>query len=350
MRTPVSSFASVARMSCLLAIAGLACSCASKPSHDTVAAPPPQPARVVATLPADQLPTLADTKVRDYPGLHNVVAYHDGFISGSAPDGDAGYDAIAALGARTIISVDGAPPDAAAARLRGMRYIHLPIGYNGFDEQRKLELARAVRDAEKDGPVYIHCHHGKHRSAGAAGAVAVSLGWLTPDQAVARMKLSGTAPDYTGLYRCTASAVPLGAGLIDSVVPDFRESQQPQGLVKSMVEIDEVFDHLKLIEKAGGSEGGGWNVPADHPDLVPVAEAGRLADLFRLLLDDARVKSKPADFAAALKADSERAQAIEDMLAAPPSQRDTKTLSANLKLLAASCKDCHATHRDAIAP
>ena len=81
----------------------------------------------------------------------------------------------------------------------------------------KLELVRASRDALREGPVYVHCHHGKHRSAGAAGTVAVSLGWLTAEKAIERMKVSGTAPNYTGLYQCTAEAMPLGVEVIDRV-------------------------------------------------------------------------------------------------------------------------------------
>src|SRR5262249_27875258 len=142
----------------------------------------------------------------DYPGIHNAVTYHDGFVSGSVPEGDAGFDTLAAMGVKTIISVDGAEPEVDKARARGIRYIHLPIGYNGFDEQRRLHLSRATRDAMADGPVYIHCHHGKHRSAGAAATIAESLGWLTPQEGVARMKVSGTSPDYKGLYACALSA------------------------------------------------------------------------------------------------------------------------------------------------
>jgi hypothetical protein len=92
------------------------------------------------------------------------------------------------------------------AKARGIRYIHLPIGYNGFDEQRKLQLVRATRDAMVQGPVYIHCHHGKHRSAGAAATIAASLGWLSPAESVDRMHVSGTAANYTGLYACASSA------------------------------------------------------------------------------------------------------------------------------------------------
>lgn len=282
-------------------------------------------------------PTLAENQPRDLPGLHNIVAYHDDFLSGSAPDGDHAFDTLARMGIRTIISVDGALPNVAAARARGLRYIHLPIGYNGFDETRRLELVRAARDALQQGPVYIHCHHGKHRSAGAAAAIAVSLGCLTRDEAVARMKVSGTSPAYRGLYACAAAAV-LSVAAVNAVPADFPEISPPPGFIRAMLEIDEANDHLKAIEKAG------WKTPADHPDLVPAAEAGRLADLFRHLAAGDRTAAEPPDFAARLNADADRAQVIETALAS--GNPDPSRLSAQFKQIAKSCTDCHAAHRD----
>lgn len=299
---------------------------------------PVQPAAVAPTLPAVQPPTMTDMKPRDYPGLHNVVAYHDGYYSGSVPEGATGFDTLAGMGVKTVISVDGAEPEVALAKARGMRYIHLPIGYNGFDEQRKLELVRATRDAIAQGPVYIHCHHGKHRSAGAAGTVAASLGWLTTDAATARMKVSGTAPNYQALYACTAGAVVLGAGVIDAVPAGFPEIARPTGFVKAMVEMDEISEHLKRIEKAG------WKTPTDHPDLVPAAEAGRLADLLRISAQGERARSKPADFAAMLLSNADHVQRLEEQLVAGRS--DAKELSAQFAMIAASCRDCHAKYRD----
>jgi hypothetical protein len=242
------------------------------------------------------------------------------------------------MGIKTIISVDGAAPDLAQAKARGMRYIHLPIGYNGFDEERKLELTRATRDALAQGPVYIHCHHGKHRSAGAAGTVAVSLGWATPEQMVERMKVSGTAPGYKGLYTCTTSAVALTPAVINAVPADFPESQPPQGFVKAMVEIGEVNERLKFAEKAG------WTIPASDPTLVPAAEAGRMSDLLRHLHRDKVTVDAGGDFAKIMVASENYAQKLEDMLAA--GEKDTAKLSAEFKLLAASCKDCHVRFRD----
>lgn len=284
------------------------------------------------------MPTVADSKPRDYPGIHNAVAFHERFISGSAPEGEAGYDSLQGMGIRTIITVDGAVPPVDLATARGMRYIHLPIGYNGFDEERKKQLVRAVRDAMQDGPVYIHCHHGKHRSAGAAATVAASLGWITPEQGVARMKVAGTAANYTGLYACASSAGPMMVAVIDAVPANFPSVWKPSTFVQGMVEMDEVMENLKAIEAAG------WKSPANHPDLVPAAEAGRLVDLHRVLEQGDYTARKPADFAAYMLAGQERAQVLEDLLVAGKS--DAAALSAQFKALSASCKDCHAAHRD----
>lgn len=289
--------------------------------------------------PTIPLPPLNASKPLDYPGIHNAVAYHDGFISGSVPEGNDGFQTLAAMGVKTIISVDGAVPEVDKANTLGMRYIHLPIGYNGFDEDRKLQLVRATRDAMTDGPVYIHCHHGKHRSAGAAAAVAASLGWQTPEFGVDRMKVSGTAPNYKGLYAVASGATLLNVSTINAVPANFPAVAKPSGFVQGMVEIDVAFEHLKLIEKAS------WTTPADHPDLVPAAEAGRLADLYRTLGESDYTKRKPSDFARLLTKSNEEAQKLEDLLASP-GPKDHAALTTQFKLIAASCKECHVKHRD----
>jgi protein tyrosine phosphatase (PTP) superfamily phosphohydrolase (DUF442 family) len=300
----------------------------TKPLASTVAKP----------VQALALPTLADTKPRDFSGIHNVVAYHNGYVSGSVPEGEAGFASLQAMGIKTIISVDGAVPEVDLAAKYGMRYVHLPIGYNGFDDTRKKELARASRDALADGPVYVHCHHGKHRSAGAAAAAASTLGWLTPDQGVARMKVSGTAAAYTGLFACAQTATPVDASVIDAVPASFPPISRPSGFVQGMVDADEAFEHLIAIEKAG------WKVPADHPDLVPAAEAGRLADLLRHMAESEHALKHPLDFADFLRKNSAEAQALEDAIVAD--KFDAAALSKLLKAVNTSCKDCHTKYRN----
>lgn len=318
-------------------LAAFACvaSCAPHQASDA-----PSPALLNAATDAGPLtpPTLADSTPRDYPGLLNVVTFHDRFYSGGVPEGAKGFDALARLGVKTIISVDGAAPDLSLAKARGLRYIHLPFGYDGFGESRKLQLTRAVRDSLRDGPVYLHCHHGKHRSACAAATVAVSLGWMSPDAAIARMHVSGTSPNYTGLFECAQHAVPIPASIIDAVPPNFPEISRPEGLVASMVDVDAIADRLEEIRAAG------WTTPPDHPDLVPISEAGHLADLFRVLAEDPQIQSRPLDFKTKLLAARDHAAKLEELLGEHPIQPDA--VSGAFALISASCKDCHTIYRD----
>ncbi|HEX5033790.1 MAG TPA: hypothetical protein VFW62_04865, partial [bacterium] len=78
--------------------------------------------------------------------LPNVVRVHSKVISGGLPEGDAGFKELQDLGVKTVISVDGARPDVDLAKKYGLRYVHLPHGYDGIPQSRLEELAKAVRD------------------------------------------------------------------------------------------------------------------------------------------------------------------------------------------------------------
>jgi len=141
--------------------------------------------------------------------LPNAYRIHAKVISGGLPEGEAAFQELAALGVKTIISVDGARPDVALAKAHGMRYVHLPHGYDGIPNQRMLDLARAVRDLP--GQVYIHCHHGKHRSPTAAAVACVAAGLIDADSAEAILKTAGTGESYRGLYQSARQAQPVAA-------------------------------------------------------------------------------------------------------------------------------------------
>lgn len=286
----------------------------------------------VATI---AMPTVDAAAPAEFEGLHNVVAYDDDILSGSVPHGEVSFRTLAAMGVKTIISVDGAQPDVEAARAFGIRYVHLPITYSGIEDVRRLEIARAIRDLP--GPIYFHCHHGKHRSAAAAGAALATLGRITNEEAAARMKVSGTAPSYAGLYQCVTLAAVATPAQIDSVSGDFPERHQTRGMVQSMVEIDHAFEHLKQIEAAG------WQTPPDHPDLVPAAEAGLLANLLRHLPDDPQVQGDSSEIIDWLRQAATEAAQLE---AGIVEGLDAVELSARLKAIDASCNACHARYRD----
>lgn len=323
------------RLSSLLALLPLTLGC-SDPAPAPAPAPVQEHARAepAAAEPSPAPPTLEDGEPKAYAGVDNVVAYAPRVYSGSVPHGEEGFRTLKAWGVDTVISVDGAAPDVEAARRAGLRYVHLPIGYDGMNEARTLEIARALSLARERGAVYVHCHHGKHRSAGAAGAATVTLGWSTQQQATARMKVSGTSPRYPGLYGCVAVAQPASAQHLDALPVEFPEIWEPKGLVKSMVEIGHAFDHLKAIRDAG------WKAPPDHPDLVPAAEAGRLADLFRTM--DAA--GRPHDFVEWTSESQRLASEIEESLVA--GAYEPADLDARLKAIGQSCKDCHTPYRN----
>jgi protein tyrosine phosphatase (PTP) superfamily phosphohydrolase (DUF442 family) len=274
-------------------------------------------------------------------GLHNVYRITDRLYSGSSPDGVEGFRSLKQLGIKTVISVDGAEPDAAAARKFGLRYVHLPFGYDGIPREQVLRLARAVRDLP--GPVYIHCHHGKHRGPAAAATIHLCLDdKCTVGQALAEMRRAGTDPHYTGLYAVPRTLVRPSAKDLDAVPIDFSEVAKVPDLAHRMVEIDAHWENLKLIQAAG------WKTPSDHTDLDPPHEALQLAEQFHEAARLAPVKERPDEFRHWLSDAEKSARTLEISLRAGKDSRAARQAGADqaFRKSATSCTQCHAKYRD----
>jgi protein tyrosine phosphatase (PTP) superfamily phosphohydrolase (DUF442 family) len=287
------------------------------------------PAPTSTATPAISSPSPAPVR------LHNVIEVAPGLLSGSAPKSDADFAELARMGVRVVLSVDGAAPDVAAAKAHGLRYVHVPVGYHGIDRPEQLALARALRDLPK--PIYLHCHHGRHRGPAAAAVAAVVLGEITNADAEALLAKAGTSPYYTGLYACVREASRADEGELAAAPVDLPEIAPLPGFVTAMAEMQERYDHLVAIRDAG------WVAPADHPDLVPAAEASRLRDLLRGAQDDEYKRDKPGEFGAMLEDSWQRAQAFEDALNRGASADELKS---RLESVGASCKSCHEKFRD----
>lgn len=289
-----------------------------------------------AAAPAAASPaTPAPAAHADSHVIHNIHYLNDRIISGGVPEGDAAFDELKAMGVRTIISVDGATPDVARAQARGIRYVHIPITYAEVTEEETLEIARAMRDLP--GPVFVHCHHGKHRSPAAVAAASAALGIVTPEEGIAFMKTAGTAPSYAGLYACVAAMTVANPAAIDAARADFPSVRKAEGMVASMVEVDAAYEFLGAMRTAG------WKPPADHPDLIPAVEAGKLADNLRFSGEDPKSREFGPDYMQKLTSAIAAATAMEDAFVAGAPAAD---LEARYKLVQASCKDCHAKYRD----
>jgi protein tyrosine phosphatase (PTP) superfamily phosphohydrolase (DUF442 family) len=194
----------------------------------------------------------------------------DRVFSGGEPVGADAFASLAKLGIKTIVSVDGSEPNVAEAKKHGLRYVHIPIGYDGVTSNAALSFTRVMRDVA--GPVYFHCHHGTHRGPAAAAVACVAAGVATPVAALEILKRAGTSTNYAGLWRDVAAFMPPRP---QTVLPDLTEIAKVDSMVAAMAKIDRAFDNLKLCRQAD------WGVPPGHPDLVPSQEALLLKEALR---------------------------------------------------------------------
>jgi hypothetical protein len=272
----------------------------------------------------------------DAPGLHNVLRVTPALYSGSSPEGDAGFQSLRDLSVKTVLSVDGARPDVARARRFGLRYVHLPIGYDGVPEAQGRRLARAVRDLP--GPVYLHCHHGRHRGPAAAAVIHRCLdATCTVHAAVEFLRRAGTDPRYLGLYAAPQRFQPLSAAELNAVPADFPEVSPVAALAQLMVTLDEHWEHLKRVRTAG------WMVPKEHPDLDPAHEALQLREGYREAGRLPEVGGRPEELRRWMGEAEGAAGDLEQALRQGP---DATAAEAAYQRSAAACGRCHGRYRD----
>lgn len=267
--------------------------------------------------------------------LHNVHGLTPSIFCGSVPDTDESFKALAAMGIRTVLSVDGSKPCVDLAGKYGLRYVHLPFGYDGIPRRREIEIIRAVRDLP--GPFYIHCHHGLHRGPTAAVIAAEALAGWTPDQAVAALRQIGTSPHYAGLYAAVRDFRPPTAEQLAQADASFPSSAKLHDLTDTMVEIDHRWDRLKAIQKNR------WTVP----NRAGGADASEAALLLRELFHEAgrpggAAHDRPAQFQIWLG----EAQASTANLESALRANDLNRADLAASHLQNSCAACHKTYRD----
>lgn len=295
------------------------------------------------TTDADQVADVSSSpRMLKSAHLPNAIQIHEKVISGGLPDGQEAFQELQDLGIKTIISVDGARPDLELAKKHGLKYVHLPHSYDGVPEQRGYELAKAVRDFE--GPIYIHCHHGKHRSPAAAAVACITAGLIEPAMASGILQLAGTNPNYRGLYESAESARKLDAAVLDALKADFPESAELTPMAEAMVHLEHTQDRVKMIAAAG------WKSPPSHPEIIPAQELLLLKEHFTELLRAESLATEPQGFQAMLR---ESESAATDLEAALANWNDSgaalpipDALPASFEKIAKNCVACHTQYRD----
>lgn len=272
------------------------------------------------------------------PGVHNVFRLSEKLYSGGVPAGDAAFAALKRLGIRTVLSVDGARPDVARAKRFGIRTVHIPFGYDGCPSPIANRIVRAVRDLP--GPIFLHCHHGRHRSPTAAAFARIALDGISNESAVREMERAGTGKGYTGLYGDVRRYRAPTAAELDRTPADFLEVAPTPPMMDTMVQIDQRYVGLSRCRENG------WKTPPDHPDLKPSHEALQLRELFTELARTPEVRGKPADYRGWMRASERDAAALERALRA----KDLARASLLLNRVGVTCGACHARYRNIPQP
>lgn len=265
------------------------------------------------------------------PHIHNLIQVSPRIYSGAEPHGAETFEELKSLGVKAVISVDGAQPDVEAARAAGLRYIHIPIGYDGVPKSAQASLARAMK--EVDGPVYVHCHHGRHR-----GPAAAAIAWCADQEVseadrLALLKLAGTSKDYEGLWR---DVVAFDPAAVNPETAELVEIARLETFTASMALLDRTFDRVKEIRAAG------WKTPEGHADLSPTQETTILWESFREMQRTVPEAQRDEQMLRWLAESESQALLLRDALKAG----DIAAAESAFKVVSDGCKQCHHVYRD----
>jgi len=269
---------------------------------------------------------LADSEV------HKLLRLTGSLYSGAQPKTEQAFQALAKMGVRTLVNVDGATPSVELARKYGMEYVHVPIGYDKITPEQAAAFSRVMR--ERPGPIYFHCHHGVHRGPAAAAIALRESTHCSAEKSLEVLQVAGTSTNYPGLWRDVAAFKRLPD---DAVLPELHEVAQVSDFEAAMAQLDRTWDEMKLIQKAG------FQSSEAHPDLDP----HNVARILAKSLSDSH-ELAPADltqdelFARLM---DESVEAGHDLLAAFESD-DLEAAADPYNRVRRSCKQCHVEYRD----
>jgi hypothetical protein len=272
------------------------------------------------------------------PGVENLFQLVPNVLSGSQPAGDEGFQALRDLGVTTIVSVDGTRPEVARARQFGLRYIHLPIGYDGISLERCGELTKIGGLAR--GKIFVHCHHGKHRGPAAAAILVQASGAWSAAQAEAWLQAAGTSNSYRGLWQSVGAYRLPSTETLAKLPNEFPEAVDPPDTVATMLAIDERWQRLvKTAREGGPAEGVLPQDAAQHQTAVRDG-AVQLAELVREWLRTPAFRQQPEPFRA------EAEQFLHDIAALENSVTRPTALATAVQRIEQRCTHCHEGHRN----
>ncbi|MEM6469031.1 MAG: hypothetical protein AAF802_05630 [Planctomycetota bacterium] len=262
-------------------------------------------------------------KMLESTELPTLMQVSDGLFVGGTPDGQKAFEQLVKLGVRTIVSVDHALPDVESAKLQGIRYIHLPVGYAGLSKDRIHAIASLLKH-EDDG-LYVHCHHGRHRAPAVAAAACIAAGILNRDGGRRLLEVAGTSSHYSGLIEAVEASSCLDKDELCVDRFEYPTRAEVPATAARMVQLS------YLVEKVSQSDLG----ESDKTRYAVLIE-----EQFKELLRLDAVQSEGADYRFRMM-DSLRHATLLRKSVPEENQR-----LAKLHQLRESCNDCHHRYRD----
>ncbi|MGA0058120.1 MAG: hypothetical protein ACO3RU_00890 [Planctomycetota bacterium] len=284
---------------------------------------------------------LPEVAPEESPGLHNVFRLSDNIVSGSEPEGEEALQKIAAMGVKTVLSVDGKAPDHEMAAKYGLRYVHVPIRYRGIEQDEIQAIAKTFQELE--GPFYVHCFHGKHRGPAAAAVGRVVLDGAPRDQAIAEMRQwCGTSSKYEGLYATIAFGdLPSAAESADYAF-DFAPVHAFSGFRHAMVDLARSWDTVEALSKRE------WAPDPSHPDASARNEAAKMVDIYEQSVGMDECRSAADEFRSwldeSLAASKRLAEALRSF--EQGDQAGSDVAKQEVAVLKKLCANCHGAYRN----
>lgn len=282
---------------------------------------------------AGLLVTLDDSR------LQHLVCFGRKIVTGDSPAGDAAFQALKDLGVRTIIRVDGQPPETERADKLGMTSVHLPLSFSGITQGQAQALAKAVRDLP--GPVYIHGISSDRRAAAAAAVASVVLGDFTPEQAEAALAVSGVPANRdNGLYASIKSLTSLPLEKLGDVEFNFSAKSSVSRLTAAMVQIQKTWSRIEEAQKLR------WKIPDARKDLNVGADSLELIDRCVAAGSMDSVKNLPRASERLLETRTALTQLQRQWQSGHAGAAEIDKLDAAYQRATGSCVACHEEYRD----
>ena len=128
-------------------------------------------------------------KIDTRPGIKNFGKVNDNYFRGSQPT-HSQLEALKAMGVKTIIDLrkDFVPEERRWTKELGLNYFNLPLKPSEPATSEQTEYFLRLVNDPANGPVYVHCKGGRHRTGALTAVYRISHDGWTAEQAFDEMK------------------------------------------------------------------------------------------------------------------------------------------------------------------